>query len=182
MGVDISRPLLDVARRLAGEAGLVNVAFEEADAQTFPLAAESFDPVFSRFGVMFFDDPEAAFRNFRPALRPGGPLTFVCWPAPHENLFVTMPVAAASKHIDLPAPREPNAPGPFAFADSTRLRHILSRSGFSEIEIDRLNEKVRGSALDETSELLLGIGPSTASWTASMSRRGIQSKRTFGAR
>jgi hypothetical protein len=107
---------------------------------------------------MFFDDPEAAFRNLRAALRPDGRLTFLCWPAPQENLFITIPVAAAARHISLPAPGEPDAPGPFAFADLDRVRGMLTRSGFSDIETDRVVEKV-GGGTDETVEMLLQLGP-----------------------
>jgi SAM-dependent methyltransferase len=159
IGIDLSAPLIEAARKLAQEAGVSNVRFETADAQTYPFAAESFDLVFSRFGIMFFDDPEVAFKNLRSALRPGGHLAFVCWPAPQENQFVTIPKTAAARHISLPGPGEPNAPGPFAFADTDRVRRILSRSKFTAIEIERLTEKVGGGSLHETTELLLQLGP-----------------------
>jgi SAM-dependent methyltransferase len=159
MGVDISRLLIDAALQLVQNTGQVNVRLEEADAHTYSFPIASFDLVFSRFGIMFFDDPEAAFRNLRSALRPGGRLAFVCWPAPQENLFITIPMAAASRHISMPAPGKPDAPGPFAFADVDRVRGILSRSGFSDIETDRLVEKIGGGTLDETVEMLLQLGP-----------------------
>ena len=108
---------------------------------------------------MFFDDPEGAFRHLRSALRPSGRIAFVCWPAPQENLFITIPMGAAARHITLPAPSEPNAPGPFAFADPDRVRGILSRSGFVDIEIDRVTEKVGGGTLEETTEMLVQLGP-----------------------
>jgi len=159
LGVDVSSLLIDAARRSAPEASVLNVRFEEADAQTHQFPTASFDLVFSRFGIMFFDDPEAAFRNLRSAVRPGGRLAFVCWPAPQDNLFVTIPMGAAARHISLPAPGEPDAPGPFALADLDRVRRILSRSGFGEIETDRLTEKVGGGTLDETTDMLLELGP-----------------------
>jgi ubiquinone/menaquinone biosynthesis C-methylase UbiE len=158
-GVDISRLLIDTARQLADRSKVSNVRFEAADAQTFPLPAQSFDLVFSRFGVMFFDDPEAAFRNLRNAVRPGGRLSFVCWPAPRENQFMTIPIAAASRHIELPQPSNPETPGPFAFADKERIKRILSRAGFGEIETDRVLEKVGGATLDESARMLLELGP-----------------------
>jgi hypothetical protein len=68
-------------------------------------------------------------------------------------------MGAAARHITLPAPGEPNAPGPFAFADPDRVRVILSRSGFADIEIDRLTQKVGGGTLDETTEMLVQLGP-----------------------
>lgn len=72
VGIDISALLLETARQSAQEHRLLNARFEEADAQTYPFTAQSFDVAFSRFGVMFFDDPVAAFRNTRSALRPHG--------------------------------------------------------------------------------------------------------------
>jgi ubiquinone/menaquinone biosynthesis C-methylase UbiE len=158
MGVDISLMLIEAARQLAKESGLASVRFEAADAQTFPFDAESFDLAFSRFGIMFFDDPEAAFGNLRRAVRPGGRLGFLCWPSPRDNLFMTIPVEAASRHIAFPQSGDPNAPGPFAFADPSQVSRILSRSGFGEIAMDRVTEKVGGGTLDESAGMLLGFG------------------------
>jgi ubiquinone/menaquinone biosynthesis C-methylase UbiE len=158
-GVDISRLLIEAARQLANRSKVSNVRFEAADAQTFSLPAQSFDLVFSRFGIMFFDDPEAAFSNLRKALRPGGRLSFVCWPAPRENQFMTIPIAAASRHIELPQPSDPEAPGPFALADKERIKRILSGAGFGEIETRRVIEKVGGATLDESARMLLELGP-----------------------
>ncbi len=158
-GVDISRQLIETARKRAQELARVNVRFEEGDAQTCPFPTEGFDLVFSRFGIMFFDDPEAAFQHLGKALRPGGRLSFVCWPAPQENQFMTIPIAAASRHVTLPAPGEPDAPGPFAFADPERVRRILTRAGFAEIKTDRVIEKIGGGTRDETARMLLELGP-----------------------
>jgi ubiquinone/menaquinone biosynthesis C-methylase UbiE len=158
-GVDISGLLIETGRKRAQELARANVRFEGGDAQTFLFPAKNFDLVFSRFGIMFFDDPEAAFRNLEMALRPGGRLSFVCWPAPQENQFMTIPIAAASRHVTLPAAGEPDAPGPFAFADPERVRRILSRAGFVEVGTDRVVEKVGGGTRDETARMLLELGP-----------------------
>jgi SAM-dependent methyltransferase len=154
LGVDISRQLVKEARRLLDAEGVRNARVEEADAQTFPFEQEDFDLVFSRFGIMFFEDPDAAFGNLRSALRPGGGLSFVYWLSPKENLFMVIPLAAAGKHVALPEPGEPDAPGPFAFADLERVRGILSRSGFGEIVTDRVIEKVGRETLGETTGML----------------------------
>jgi SAM-dependent methyltransferase len=159
LGVDISTQLIEAARAAAQKPDLANVHFEQADAQTHPFPAGSFDVVFSRFGIMFFDDPVAAFQNLRSALRPGGRLAFVCWPALRENQFFALPLAAATRHIPLPAPGDPDAPGPFALADSDRVRRVLSQSNFTDIEIERVTERVGGKPLDETTDLLLQLGP-----------------------
>jgi ubiquinone/menaquinone biosynthesis C-methylase UbiE len=105
LGVDISALLLAEALKLARESAISNVRFEEADAQTYSFPEGGFDVVFSRFGIMFFENPAAAFRNLRSALKRGGRIAFVCWPEPRENLFVTIPLTAAAEHIALPATR-----------------------------------------------------------------------------
>ncbi len=162
IGVDISRLLLDSARELARQAELPNVSFQEADAQTYPFAPASFDVVFSRFGVMFFENPDAAFRNLKAALRPGGRLSFVCWRSLQESEFFALPMAAALRRVPPPAPIDPDAPGPGAFANPDRMRGVLSRSGFTDIVIEPLDEKVGGWTLDETVETLTRMGPASA--------------------
>jgi hypothetical protein len=88
-----------------------------------------------------------------------GQAGFVCWPAPRENQFITIPIAAATRHITLPEPGDPDAPGPFAFAEPERVQSILSRAGFSDIETERVIEKVGGGTLDETANQLAEVGP-----------------------
>lgn len=160
LGVDISAPLLEVARRRAAEAGLANVRFLEADAQTRAFAPGSADGVFSRFGVMFFADPPAAFRNIREALRPGGRLAFVCWRPLALNEWMLIPMRAALQHIPAPPPpADPNAPGPFAFADPDRVRGILGEAGFSDIAIEAHDTRIGGNDLDQTVAMSLRVGP-----------------------
>jgi SAM-dependent methyltransferase len=157
-GVDISRPLLDLARQRAH--GLAGVSFLEADAQIHPFAAASFDGVFSRFGVMFFADPEAAFANLRRALRPGGRLAFLCWRRPDENPIITAPMAAALEHLPIrPPPPEPGAPGPFAFADPERVRGILETAGFTDVTLTPHDQRIGGNDLDTALALALRVGP-----------------------
>jgi SAM-dependent methyltransferase len=157
LGVDISRPLLDVARRRG--AGVPGVAFIEADAQTFAFEVARFDGVFSRFGVMFFADPPAAFANLRRALRPGGRLAFVCWRRPDENPIMTLPMQAALKHLPPPEPTDPTAPGPFAFADPDRVRTILGQAGFADVALTPYGAPVGGGDLNATLGLALRVGP-----------------------
>ncbi|HEY8572603.1 class I SAM-dependent methyltransferase [Phenylobacterium sp.] len=157
-GVDISRPLLKISRRRAE--GLSGVEFVEADAQTHPFEPGAFDAVFSRFGVMFFADPQAAFGNIRRAMRPGGRLAFVCWRPPTENPVMTLPMVAALPLLPQPPqPPEPGAPGPFAFADPERPRSILEAAGFQDIAIAPHDEKVGGGDVEATTELAMKIGP-----------------------
>jgi ubiquinone/menaquinone biosynthesis C-methylase UbiE len=79
VGLDLSGPMLARARADAGAAGLGNAMFLQGDAQVHPFGPERFAAVISRFGVMFFADPVAAFVNIRTATRPAGRLVFVCW-------------------------------------------------------------------------------------------------------
>lgn len=135
-GADISRPMLEVARRRAAEAGLNHVRFAEADASSAGLP-QNLDLIFSRFGVMFFADPPAAFAHMRSAMKPTGRLAFVCWRAARDNPWASVPVAAARQALKLEAPpADPYAPGPFAFADDSRLAGILEQAGFRDIQID----------------------------------------------
>jgi SAM-dependent methyltransferase len=154
VGMDISRPLLEVARRRG-----VAATFLEGDAQTYPLEPASFDAAFSRFGVMFFADPTAAFANIRRALRPGGRLAFICWRTPPESPIMTLPMMAAMAHLPPQPPPDPLAPGPFAFADAERLRGILSGAGFADVAVTPHDEKVGGGGVEDALRLALNIGP-----------------------
>jgi len=136
LGIDISTAMLEEARRGAASAGLVNAHFENVDAQTHPFEPGAFDLVYSRFGVMFFADPTAAFSNLRAALRPGARLAFVCWQALPENQWAQVPLAVVLRHVAAPPAPPPNAPGPFSLANRERLQHILRAADFTDIEIE----------------------------------------------
>jgi ubiquinone/menaquinone biosynthesis C-methylase UbiE len=139
VGADISAPLLEVARHRAAQENLPNVEFIQADAQTHPFEPGRFDAVMSRFGVMFFDDPVAAFANIRRATRSGATLAFAAWRSPAENPFMTTASRAAAPLLpNLRAP-DPTAPGQFAFADPERVRHILEASGWQGVDLQPLD-------------------------------------------
>ncbi len=159
LGVDISAPMLAVARRRPLARGLAGVRFLEADAQSHAFAPGGAEALFSRFGVMFFADPTAAFANLRSALAPGGGLAFVCWRAMELNPFMTLPMSAALPLLPPMAPPMPGGPGPFAFADADRVRGILAGAGFHRIEMRPHDEAIGGGDLDETLDLALKIGP-----------------------
>lgn len=162
LGVDVSLVMLERARQVARERGAANVRFENADAQTHAFARGAFDALFSRFGVMFFADPPAAFANLRSALRPGARLAFVCWRALTENPWMMVPMMAALQHVPFPPPPPPGAPGPFAFAEAARVRGILEAAGFAEVAIDPHDEKLSLGGeipLAQAVEFLLQVGP-----------------------
>ena len=165
LGIDVSGPMLARATALAHEARLPNVRFTNADAQTHRFEPSSADVLFSRFGVMFFVDPPAAFRNLRGALRAGGRLAFVCWQPLAENPWLLVPLGAAAQHIQLPPPPAPGAPGPFAFADPDRVRGILDQAGFEGIHLESVRDtlSVGGGGLEDAVRILLeGVGPTSA--------------------
>lgn len=134
LGVDISAPMLALARDLAARLG-VPARFVEGDAQTYAFAPASIDCFLSRFGVMFFDDPVAAFANIRRAARPGAGLAFAAFRSPAENDFLTTAPRAAAPLLPALPMTKPDAPGQFAFADGERVRSILSAGGWSAVEL-----------------------------------------------
>jgi SAM-dependent methyltransferase len=146
VGMDLSAAVLTFAQRAAK--GYERVRFVQADAQVFPFEPASFDAAFSRFGVMFFADPTAAFINIRRSLRPNGRVAFVCWRALEENALDIVPLGAASAHLPPQPAHDPDAPGPFAFANPDRVRGILQTAGYGEIEITAHDERVGSGDLD----------------------------------
>jgi SAM-dependent methyltransferase len=162
LGVDISAPMLGRARERLREHGLANVTVTRSDAATHAFAPGAFDLAFSRFGVMFFDNPAAAFANIRTALAAAGRLAFVCWTPPHDNPWLTVPVAAARPHMPPQPETDPNAPGPFAFADPDRVRSILTQAGFASVDIARHGTSMRIGGPGETelaARLAIDSGP-----------------------
>jgi ubiquinone/menaquinone biosynthesis C-methylase UbiE len=153
-GVDISEPMLEVARARG-----IGVNFRKADASTH-LFHPTHDLVFSRFGVMFFEDPVAAFANIRKALKPRGRLAFVCWRDVTKNLWASAPFAAVRDLLPPQEPADPLAPGPFAFADPERLGTILAKAGYQNIRIEQLDTvMVMGATPAEAAVQALNIGP-----------------------
>ena len=158
VGMDISVPMLGVARGRAKAAGS-GATFVEADAAAYKFSGD-FDAVAARFGVMFFSDPGAAFANLRKALKPGGRLGFVCWRPFPENVWAFEPFAAARDLLPEQPPADPYAPGPFAFADAARVKSILERAGFRNVETSKLDTVMHMAATAaEAAQFSLRIGP-----------------------
>lgn len=139
LGLDLSEPLIDAARRRAEAEGAANCRFIAADAQQHAFEPDRFDAMISRFGVMFFDNPVAAFANLRHGARGGASLSFIAWRGAEENPFMTAAEQAAAPWLpELPA-RDPNGPGQFAFADKDRVAEILATAGWRDVQIQPLD-------------------------------------------
>jgi SAM-dependent methyltransferase len=154
VGIDISEPMLAGARDRISQSGLRNITLLRAD------APNRFDLIASRFGVMFFADPVAAFQNLLGAMRPAGRLCFACWAALEENRHWLIPYEVALRHLGPPAPKPPHAPGPMAFADPEYLRSVLERAGYEAIEIRRETPEILGASPREEAEHACIMGPS----------------------
>jgi SAM-dependent methyltransferase len=161
LGVDVSEPMTARARQRITAAGLTNADVLVSDASSHPFAPASADLLFSRFGVMFFADPAAAFANLRAAIRPGGRLVFACWRALEENSWFSVPVAAAGHLLPPSPPSEPDAPGPFAFADPDRVRRILAVAGWNHVTVTRQDVPIRVAGpggITEAAEFATRVG------------------------
>jgi SAM-dependent methyltransferase len=156
--LDVSAPMLARARERA--AGLGTVTFVEADAATHR-QAEPADLLVSRFGVMFFADPAAAFQNLAVLLRPGGRMVFACWRTPGENPWATVPFEAARAALALQVePPGAPGPGPFAFADPALVRGLLQGAGLEGIAVEAFDSPVViGGGLDEAVRFSMALGP-----------------------
>ena len=150
IGVDIAPQLVALAKARA--VGLRQVSFIEADAQHLDLPRQSADGLFSRFGVMAFTDPVAAFTRFHDILKPGGRLAFVCWRTLAENELDYIPLRAAGLENLMDAT-------PFRFAEPDYVRDILEQAGFRDIQIDAHDQRVSSGGLDAMTRVLLKVGP-----------------------
>jgi SAM-dependent methyltransferase len=135
MGVDLSGAMLQRARERAASERVRNVAFEQGDAQVHRFPPERFDLVLSRFGVMFFDDPVAAFANLRRATVAGGRFVAVVWQSVERNPWIALPRAALALGGEAP-PIPTDRPGPMGLAHADRTRALLTAAGWSDVELD----------------------------------------------
>ena len=160
LGIDVSQPMLEVARSRGMSATQSHLSFLEGDASETKLPT-NVDLLFSRFGVMFFSQPTGAFRHLRKSLRRCGRCVFVCWRTPRDNAWAMTPLSAAREALDItPPPSDPEAPGPFAFADDQRLRTILSGAGFGAIDVQRFDTAILlGATPRSAAEGVAQMGP-----------------------
>jgi SAM-dependent methyltransferase len=166
LGVDVSDVMLDQARaRVAEAAAAPPVEILCADAASHRFAAATFDAIYSRFGVMFFEQPPAAFQHLRATLAPEGRLAFVSWQSMDRNDWALVPlraVRAAIPEAPLPALFAEGGPGPFALADPAQVAELLEGAGFRDVLVEALTVEVHvggAATLEEAMQYLLRIGP-----------------------
>ena len=160
IGLDVSAPMLALARTRT--AGMTNINWIEADAATYTFTPASVDLVFSRFGVMFFGDPTAAFANLRRALRPGGRLVFACWRTAQENPWIQVPGRAIAAHAPLPPSPGPDDPGMLSFGDPARVTRILTRAGFATPRFTKFDLNIDiggGNGLEDAIQQAMSMRP-----------------------
>jgi SAM-dependent methyltransferase len=140
LGIDVSGPMLERARELTAAERLDNVTYERGDAQMHRFASQQFDLAISRFGVMFFADPVAAFANIARALRPGARLVALVWQRREDNPWAL----AIDEALGLPGqpPTPPDGADPFSLGDRTAAEDILERAGFHDVRVDDVDEPV----------------------------------------
>lgn len=159
-GVDVSAPLIELAKQRSAAVG-AGIEFVVADASVWR-PAQPVDLVISRFGVMFFADPVAAFANIRAGVKPKGRLRFACWRPLPENIWALAPLQAAMPLLKAPpAPPQPGTPGPFAFGDADYVTRILRDSGWADISITPWDGDLMlpGASAEDTAEFMLDMGP-----------------------
>ena len=160
-GLDISEPMLKRAKESTFEMSITNASFKCVDVQTEDLGDQIYSAAFSRFGVMFFEDSIAAFKNINKSLISGGYLSFVCWQSPAVNPWQSLFIQEIKKFLDLPSP-PPRSPGPFAFMESEYVSSILEESKFQDITIEGHEAEVNmfsGRSLSDSVKDYISINP-----------------------
>ncbi|WP_170481935.1 class I SAM-dependent methyltransferase [Ruegeria arenilitoris] len=157
-GLDISEQFLERARSRAEQ--MPNVSFKVTDAQVADLSELNCDALISRFGVMFFSDPVAAFANMAQGLKPGARITFAAWGSLSENPWFKIPHVAAVKHLGQPPKVDHNAPGPLAFHDRERVANLMAQARLTDIQVRPVPLTLTGpDDLNEAAKLCTRVGP-----------------------
>ena len=162
VGVDISEPLVRVGRERAGRGGFDNVEFIVADAQTHTFEDGAFDVIVSQFGLMFFDDPVAAFSSLRRSLTADGRIIFATWRCLDDNEWLAPVVRAVAEHAEVPdLGGLAHGPGMFAMRDASEVTTLLEATGFGDVEVEAFSPTLSlggGGGIDESTSFLLGMG------------------------
>ena len=161
LGLDVSEPMAARARERIAAAHLTNARIAVSDASRHDFQGAPADLLFSRFGIMFFADPVAAFANLRGGMRQGGRLLCAAWRPLTDNPWFTVPLDAARALLPPQAPADPEAPGPFAFANRDRTLGILAKAGWNEVALTRHDVPMHIAAagqLDQAAEFATHVG------------------------
>jgi len=157
VGADISKILLELAERKYSQ--IKNLDFKYCDVQNYEFKKNEFSKIISRFGVMFFENPFAAFKNIYNSLKYNGFLNFVCWTNVMENEFFTAATNIIIRHLNKDFPEITRSPGPLAFSDEKYINEILSYSGFKNINVEKVYSLITtNDSAEKDGELLLSIG------------------------
>ncbi len=162
LGVDVSEPFIELARREAADSGRENISFEVADVQATEFEQGGFDYAFSRMGIMFFASPVQAFRNVRAALAPGGQLCAVVWRRKLDNPWVSRAEAVVAEYLEHPEETDQPTcgPGPFSMADADTVSEQLTIAGFEDVSLQRCDIPIKiGHDLDHAVEFNMALGP-----------------------
>ena len=158
-GIDLSAPMLDLARQRAASAAADYVTFIHGDAQVHAFVPASVDAVLSRFGTMFFAEPVAAFTNVASALRPGGRCCIATWQPLAANDWLVVPGAALLEHTDLPADST-DGPGMFAQSDPNVIIDTLTAAGLTNVTVESVRVILTlGATIDDALAYLVDSGP-----------------------
>jgi SAM-dependent methyltransferase len=176
VAVDLSEPMLGVARQRVAESGVHNITLLQGDAQVFALEPAAFDVATSRMGVMFFADPVAAFRNIAGALKPDGRLVFACWAPLAENQHWLISYEIALRHLGPPATTPEQEVGPLAFGNPDYVRRILTEAGFADIGIERAHPTIIGGSAEEEARQALMMGPTARLIEAKQPSEAVRQK------
>ncbi|MGC7094493.1 class I SAM-dependent methyltransferase [Amycolatopsis lurida] len=156
LGVDLSSPMLDLARTLAAKDQLTNATFVQADAQVHDFGEARFDIAVSRHGTMFFGDRLAAFANIARAIRPNGRFVQLTWQALDRNEGISTFRTIASGGRELPPP-PPEAPTPFSMSDPDRVHRLMREAGFADVELTSLTVPMYyGRDIDDAFDFISG--------------------------
>ncbi|HVC31298.1 MAG TPA: class I SAM-dependent methyltransferase, partial [Steroidobacteraceae bacterium] len=162
LGIDLSAPMLERARER--KPADLPIELIETDATAYAFEPGAADLLFSRFGVMFFAEPQKSFANMRRGLRRGARLAFACWREPQRNPWLMLPLEEAYRHVPRPPPANPEEPGPFAFADERRVRGILQGAGFGQVSMEPVDLSLDigvGRGIDAAVEAAMSVGPAS---------------------
>lgn len=160
VGVDISEIIIAAAKKNVAIKSLCNIRFECVDAQTHKFEDGYFNVIFSRLGVMFFEDPIAAFKNIKKSLVSGGRMAFICWQPVKKIEWISVPLEVVDNYVSLPESSPSDEPGGFSFGDASRVMNILNAAGYVDIVIERFNIDINiGSDIDDAIAYLTHIGP-----------------------